>query len=50
MASLVAAQARKPNSSLIVMPDGFMNVHRVEIITLAARYRLPTVCAWHFFG
>jgi putative ABC transport system substrate-binding protein len=48
--SVVAAQARGPNSSLIVMPDGFMNVHRVEIIALAARYHLPTVCAWHFFA
>src|SRR5262249_2626174 len=44
--SVVSAQARRPNSSLIVMPDGFMNVHRVEIISLAARHRLPTVCAW----
>jgi len=48
--SVVAAQARGHNSSLIVMPDGFMNVHRVEIIALAARYRLPTVCAWRFFA
>src|SRR5262249_53832075 len=48
--SVVAAQARGHNSSLIVMPDGFMNVHRVEIISLAARHRLPTVCAWRFFA
>jgi len=48
--SVVAAQANEPNSSLIVMPDGFMNVHRAEIIALSARYRLPTVCAWHFFA
>ena len=48
--SVVAAQARRPNSSLIVMPDGFMNVHRVEIMSLAARHRLPTVCAWRFFA
>ena len=48
--SVVAEQARGSNSSLIVLPDGFMNVHRVEIIALAARYRLPTVCAWHFFA
>jgi putative ABC transport system substrate-binding protein len=48
--SVIAEQAHGPNSSLIVMPDGFMNVHRVEIIALAARYRLPTVCAWHFFA
>src|SRR5262245_1941598 len=48
--SVVGAQARGPNSGLIVMPDGFMNVHRVEIISLAARHRLPTVCPWRFFA
>ena len=48
--SVVAAQARRPNSGLIVMPDGFMNVHRAEIILLAARYRLPAVYPWRFFA
>jgi putative ABC transport system substrate-binding protein len=48
--SVVAAQAHEPNSGLIVMPDGFLNVHRAEIISLAAGYRLLTVCAWHFFA
>jgi putative ABC transport system substrate-binding protein len=47
--SVVAAQAREPNSGLIVMPDGFLNVHRAEVISLAARYRLPTVYPWRFF-
>ena len=41
--SVVAAQAREPNGSLIVMPDRFMNVHRAEVTSLAARYRLPAV-------
>ena len=27
-----------PIRGLIVMPDGFMNVHRAEIVSLAARY------------
>jgi putative ABC transport system substrate-binding protein len=31
------------------MPDGFLNVHRAEIISLAARYRLPAVYPWRFF-
>jgi hypothetical protein len=31
------------------MPDGFLNVHRAEIVTLAARYGLPTVYPWRFF-
>ena len=41
--SVVAAQARAPNGGLIVMPDTFTNVHRAEIISLAARYGLPAV-------
>jgi putative ABC transport system substrate-binding protein len=48
--SVVAAQARRRNSGLIVMPDGFMNVHRAEIISLAARYHLPVVYPWRFFA
>jgi putative ABC transport system substrate-binding protein len=32
------------------MPDGFMNVHRAEIVSLAARYRLPAVYPWRFFA
>jgi len=44
-----AAQAREPNSGLLVMPDGFLNVHRAEIVSLAARYGLPTVYPWRFF-
>src|SRR6267142_5994257 len=31
------------------MPDGFLNVHHAEIVTLAARYGLPTVYPWRFF-
>jgi len=45
----VAAQARGSNGGLIVMPDGFLNVHRAEIIALAARYRVPAVYPWRFF-
>jgi putative ABC transport system substrate-binding protein len=47
--SVVSAHAREPNGSLIVMPDGFLNVHRAEIILLAARYHLPAVYPWRFF-
>ena len=35
--SVVAAQARAPNTGLIVMPDIFLNAHRAEIISLAVR-------------
>ena len=41
---------RGPNGGLIVMPDGFLNVHRAELISLAARYRLPAVYPWRFFA
>jgi len=41
--AVVAAQAREPNGGLIMMPDVFLYLHRAEIISLAARYRLPTV-------
>ena len=47
--SVVAAQAREPSGGLIVMPDGFTIAHRVEITSLAARYRLPAVYAFRFF-
>jgi ABC-type uncharacterized transport system substrate-binding protein len=47
--SAVSAQAREPNGGLIVMPDAFLNVHRAEITSLAARYRLPAVYSRRFF-
>jgi ABC-type uncharacterized transport system substrate-binding protein len=46
--SVVAAQAREPNGGLIVMPQSFMTAHRTEIISLAARYRLPAVYSHRF--
>jgi putative tryptophan/tyrosine transport system substrate-binding protein len=47
--SVIAAQAREPNGGLIVMPDPFTAVHRAEITSLAARYRLPAVYPFRFF-
>jgi putative tryptophan/tyrosine transport system substrate-binding protein len=44
-----AAQAQGPDTGLVVMPDGFLNVYRTEIILLAARYHLPVVYPWRFF-
>jgi putative ABC transport system substrate-binding protein len=44
--TVVAAQAREPNSGLIVMPDGFMFAFQADVTALAARYRLP---ATYFF-
>ena len=48
--SVFAARAREPNGGLIVMPDSFSNAHRVEITSLAARYRLPAVYPYRFFA
>jgi len=48
--SVVAAQAREPNGGLIVMPDSFMDAHRVDITSLAARYRLPAIYPYRFFA
>jgi putative tryptophan/tyrosine transport system substrate-binding protein len=48
--SVFAAEAREPNGSVIMMPDGFLNVYRTEIVSLAARYRLPAVYPWRFFA
>ncbi len=48
--SVVAALARELNDGLVVMTDSFTSVHRVEIIALAARYRLPAVYPFRFFA
>jgi putative tryptophan/tyrosine transport system substrate-binding protein len=47
--SVVAAQAREPNSGLIVVPDAFTAVHRGAVVALAARYRLPAVYPYRQF-
>src|SRR5947199_3732393 len=33
--SIIAAQSREPNGGLIVIPDGFLNAHRAEIMLQA---------------
>jgi putative tryptophan/tyrosine transport system substrate-binding protein len=48
--SVVATQARQPNSGLIVMPDAFMASHRAGIATLTARYRIPAIYSFTFFA
>jgi putative ABC transport system substrate-binding protein len=47
--AIISAQAHQPNSGLFVLPDPFTNTYRVEIISLAARYRLPAVYAFRSF-
>ena len=34
---------------LIIMPSGFTTIHRMEITSLAARYRLPAVYPYRLF-
>ena len=48
--TIIAAQSRESNSGLVVIPNGFLNVHRAEIVLLTARYRLPAVYPWRFFA
>ena len=38
--TVIAAQARERDSGLIVIPDAFLNVNRVDVTALAARHRL----------
>jgi putative tryptophan/tyrosine transport system substrate-binding protein len=47
--SVIAAQARAPNGGLIAMPDVFLNAHRAQVTSLAARYRVPAIYAFRFF-
>jgi putative ABC transport system substrate-binding protein len=50
LASVIAEQAREPNSGLIVMPDSFLIAHRAETTSLAAQYRLPAVYPYRLFA
>lgn len=45
----IAAHAREVDGGMIVMTDNFTTSHRVEITSLAAHYRLPTVYPYRFF-
>jgi putative tryptophan/tyrosine transport system substrate-binding protein len=47
---VVAAKAGEPNNGLIVTPDSFMDVHRAEVISLAARFHLPAVYPFRQFS
>src|SRR5438034_7273714 len=46
--SAVAALARKPGGSLIIMPDAFNTVHRQLIILLTARHSLPAIYPYRY--
>jgi putative tryptophan/tyrosine transport system substrate-binding protein len=48
IARAVAAMAREPGGSLIVMPDAFTTVHRQLIILLSARHALPAIYPYRY--
>ena len=41
--TLFTTQAREPNGGFVVIPDVFTVGHRAEIISLAARFRVPAI-------
>jgi putative ABC transport system substrate-binding protein len=45
----IAALGREPGGGLVVLPDGFINVHRAPIISAAARNNVPAVYPLPFF-
>jgi putative ABC transport system substrate-binding protein len=47
--SAITAQARTPNSGLVLMTDSFLVAHRAKITSLAAHYRLPAVYPFRDF-
>ena len=47
--SAIVAHARTPNGGLVVMTDSFLVTRRAEIISLAARHRLPAVYPFRDF-
>jgi putative ABC transport system substrate-binding protein len=46
----ISALAGGPRGGLVVMPDGFMEVHRAPIISAAARNKVPAVYQASFFA
>jgi putative tryptophan/tyrosine transport system substrate-binding protein len=47
--SAVAAHARAPLGGLVIVPEAYTTAHSLEVTSLAARYRLPTVYALRHF-
>jgi putative ABC transport system substrate-binding protein len=45
----VATFARQPNGGLIVIGSPFTDIHRELIISLAAKYQLPTIYAYRYY-
>jgi putative ABC transport system substrate-binding protein len=47
---VIAAQARQPNSALIMIPETFTIARRAEIASVATRHRLPAVYPYRLFA
>jgi putative ABC transport system substrate-binding protein len=47
--TVMTSLGREPRGGLVVMPDGFMSVHRAPIILLAAQNNVPAVYYNNFF-
>jgi putative ABC transport system substrate-binding protein len=48
--SVMAGLGAEPGSGLIVMPDNFTTLNRELIISLAARWRIPTIYPYRYFA
>jgi ABC-type uncharacterized transport system substrate-binding protein len=46
----LAALARESGGGFAVLPDTFTGIHREQIVSLAARYRLPAVYPFRWFA
>jgi putative ABC transport system substrate-binding protein len=46
----IEALAREPGGGFVVLPDTFTGMHRDQIVSLAARYRLPAVYPFRWFA
>ena len=47
---VIASLGREPSGGLVVMPDAFVQVHRAQIILLAARYNVPAIYQLSLFA
>jgi putative ABC transport system substrate-binding protein len=45
----IGTLASEPGGGLVVLPDTFTAIHREQIVSLAARYRLPAVYPFRWF-
>jgi len=46
----MAALNAVPGSGLIVMPDNFTTLHRQQVVSLAAQFRIPTIYPYRYFA